>query len=332
VEGAPERDGAADICVIGASAGGVEALQRFVAGLPADHPGSILVVLHLAPSGTSFLPAILQRLTSLICQAATDGEPLRSGRIYVAPANLHLSLSLGKVHTSAGPRENGHRPAIDPLFRSAADVYGERVVGVVLSGTRDDGTAGLAAIKRRGGVALVQDPDDAVFPGMPRSALDMVPVDATAAADRLADLVAELAHARSDLRGTAVAPEDPPESGPLMRFVCPDCGGTLEEVRQNGIPVFGCHVGHQYSMAGIFDEQGGQVEKAMWTAIRSLEDRGILLRRLSRSSHDQGHARSAQLWRSRADEADRKVRMLREVLERHQVEEARLRDAGAQEP
>src|SRR3954470_22981901 len=155
------RPGAVDICVVGASAGGVEALQRFAARLPGDHPGTILVVLHVPPSGTSALPAILNRAGPLPAVAAADGDRLTPGSIHVAVPGAHLAVQDGRLRLDTGPRRNGHRPAVDVLFRSAAEAHARRVVGVVMSGARDDGAAGLGHIKRHGGLALIQDPASA---------------------------------------------------------------------------------------------------------------------------------------------------------------------------
>lgn len=166
-----------DIIVVGASAGGVEALSTLAAGLPADLPAAVFVVLHLPQHATSVLPQILDRAGSLPAAHPGDGEAIRTGRIYIAPPDRHMVIERGCVRLSRGPRENGHRPAIDTLFRSAARAYGDRTIGVILSGTLDDGTAGLAAVKSRHGLAVVQDPASAIYPGMPHSAIDNVAVD-----------------------------------------------------------------------------------------------------------------------------------------------------------
>jgi two-component system, chemotaxis family, protein-glutamate methylesterase/glutaminase len=150
-----------DVIVVGTSAGGVEALKELVADLPRGLPASVLVVLHVAPEAPSLFPAILNRAASLPVAHATAGEPLQHGRIYVAPPDQHLMVVPGRLIVRRGPRQNRHRPAVDPLFRSAAQVYGPRVIGVVLTGTLDDGTAGLQAIKQQGGVAVVQEPREA---------------------------------------------------------------------------------------------------------------------------------------------------------------------------
>jgi len=179
--------------VVGASAGGVEALRTLVGELPRDYPGALLVVLHVAPMGTSVLPRILTRAGSIPAAHAVDGESIEAGHIYVAPPDRHLLVSHGRVALGHGPKVNGHRPAIDPLFRTAAEAWGERAVGVVLSGALDDGAAGLRAIKRNGGRAFVQDPDDALYAGMPASAIALAEPDLVATARELGKTIARLA-------------------------------------------------------------------------------------------------------------------------------------------
>src|SRR4029453_14665954 len=180
------------IVVVGASAGGGEGVSALAASLPGDLSAAVFVVLHLPSTGTSALPEILHRHGPLPAAQVKDGEPIRPGRIYVAPPDHHVLLRTGHVHLSRGPRENGHRPAIDPLFRSAAREYPTRVIGLVLSGAMADGTAGLLAIKSRGGIAVVQDPADAVYPGMPSHALEPVSVDHVLAAASMGKLLARL--------------------------------------------------------------------------------------------------------------------------------------------
>jgi len=188
--------------VVGASAGGVEALKALAAGLPADLGCPVVVVLHLSSTGTSVLPAILERAGALPASAARDGDDLHPGHLHVAPPDCHVLVTPGGLRLSGGPRENGVRPAVDPTMRSAAESYGDTAVGIVLSGTRDDGTAGLAAIKANGGRALVQDPVEALHAGMPRSAMAHVSLDAVLP---VADIARWLAAA---IRG--VPTDDPP--------------------------------------------------------------------------------------------------------------------------
>src|SRR5690348_4386832 len=165
-----------DIIVVGASTGGVEALAQLASDLPETLPAAVFVVLHLPPQAPSHLPQILARYGPLPASQPRDGEPIHHGRIYVAPPDFHLMVERGRVRVVRGPRENRHRPAIDPLFRTAALAYGPRVIGVILTGALDDGTAGLYAVKQRGGVAVVQDPRDALIDSMPRNALEYVAV------------------------------------------------------------------------------------------------------------------------------------------------------------
>jgi two-component system chemotaxis response regulator CheB len=190
-----ESIGRRDIVVVGASAGGVQALMRFVGRLPGEFDGSIFIVLHVAPS-RSVLPGVLERTCALPVAHAVEGEPIRPGRIYVAPPDRHLLLEPDRVRVLDGPREHRHRPGIDPLFCSAAEAYAERVVGVLLSGMLEDGTRGLEEIKRAGGLALVQDPEDALYRSMPESAISRHAADRIASAEELADFVVELAARR----------------------------------------------------------------------------------------------------------------------------------------
>ena len=239
------RDGH-DIVVVGASAGGVEALMQLAYGLPPDLAASVFVVLHIAPDSASALPEILSRAGRLPAVHPADGQRIEPVRIYVAPPDRHLLLVGPRIHVVRGPRENGHRPAVDPLFRTAARSFGPRVVGVILSGTLDDGTAGLAAIKMRGGVAIVQDPDEALFQGMPRSAIDNVAVDHVLPVNEIAPRIAQLV--QEPVTGSAPAVTDEMDMEARMAeleeaavqrnerpgtpsvFSCPECGGVLWEV------------------------------------------------------------------------------------------------------
>jgi two-component system chemotaxis response regulator CheB len=192
-----------DIIVIGFSAGGVEALARLIAALPQDLPAALFVVHHFPAKGVSVLPEILRRSGRLPAFHPKHGQPIEHGRVYIAPPDRHLLIHGNRVHLSRGPRENGYRPAIDSLFRTAARTFGSRVVGVLLSGSLDDGVAGLMDVKRQGGVAVVQDPADALYPGMPRNAIQRVPVDQVVPLHEIAPILTRLAQE---------APSEPVES------------------------------------------------------------------------------------------------------------------------
>lgn len=335
-----------NLVVIGASAGGVETLVRVVRRFPVDLPATVCVVLHISPGSPSMLPAILRRAAALPCRAATDGEALRNGEILVAPPDRHLVVDDGEVALTVGPRENGHRPSVDVLFRSAARAGAVRVIGVVLSGTRDDGTAGLAVIKECGGLAIVQDPEEALYPGMPASALAHVPVDAVVGADEvgatiLRMLTGELPPSRP--RSLApTAPADPagipePDAGPLWNggdarqagqgregepeeeeegviSTCPECGGVLSEHREAGVTQWRCRVGHRYSPESLADAQAEGVEAALWAAVRALEDRQSLLARMAEDLARRGHTHSASTFRRRAREAGEQAELVRSAI------------------
>ena len=279
------------IVVVGASAGGVEALADLAASLPDDLAAAVFVVLHLPATGTSALPEILRRHGPLPAAHVNDGEPIRPGRIYVAPPDHHVLVRTGHVHLSRGPRENGHRPAIDPLFRSAAREYATEVIGVVLSGALDDGTAGLLAIKSRGGVAVVQQPTDALYPGMPGNALEHVQVDHVVAAASigklLTRLVADLLDAprepaptgmRVEVEMEGFAPEafESNHPGRPSGFSCPDCNGVLWQIKDGGPERYRCRVGHAWSPESLLSQQSEALEAALWVALRSLEERAAL--------------------------------------------------------
>ena len=303
---------------IGASAGGVEALTGLVRELPEDLRAAVLVVLHVSPAGTSVLPRILDRAGPLPCATAEDGEPLRPGRIYVAPPDRHLLVGDGHVQVAVGPRENGHRPAVDPLFRSLA-TFGPAATGVVLSGTRDDGTQGLAAIKETGGTALVQAPEEAAYDGMVRSALAHVDVDA---ALPIAELAAEIV--RLSGREESPMPTDDPATDPVpaessTRYTCPECGGHLTRQKRRELIRYRCEVGHEYGPDSLDGEQATAVEAALWTAIRLLGDRATLLDEMAARAQRAAHERSADRFRSQAAEARLAGLAVRTLLEHGRV-------------
>ena len=257
-----------DIVVVGASAGGVAPLQTLVRQFKADTPAAVFVVLHLPPSHTSYLPAVLGAHCELSVKHAVDGEKIQHGHVYIAPPDRHLVIESGHIHLSAAPRENRARPAINPLFRSAALTYGPRVIGVILSGMLDDGTAGLWEIKRQGGVAVVQEPDDAQFNQMPKSALANVPVDYKVPIKDIGALLVTLIGQPSlSLKGGVEA-----QMGEPTRLTCPDCHGPIERFRLGPITEYKCRVGHAYGPESMLAAHDDAEERALWSAIESLEE------------------------------------------------------------
>lgn len=281
-----------DIVVIGGSAGAAEALSEIVAGLPGDFAASVFVVVHVAPSHTSWLPSILSRKTNLPVSFAEHGGAISPAHIYIAPADHHLTLQDGKVSVLRGPKENGHRPAVDPLFRTAARVYGPRVIGVVLSGGLDCGSAGLLTIKARGGTAIVQHPNDAVCPDMPTNALRNVPVEHVVAAAEIGQLLAKLVSEPLPEKGAAPMPQAKEHSSEqLVPIVCPECQGALTETRRHGLFEYQCHVGHRYSLEAMLAEQSNSLESALWASVRALEESATLATRLAGQSSSEMNSR-----------------------------------------
>jgi two-component system, chemotaxis family, protein-glutamate methylesterase/glutaminase len=308
------------IVVVGASAGGVEALQRFVRALPADFAAPILVVLHASPTGRSYLPEILTRAGALPAMHARDGEHVEPGHIYVAPPDVHLTMSEGVMTLARGPRENGHRPAIDPLFRTAAAVYDSHVAGVILSGTLDDGTVGLNCVKQAGGATLVQDPADALYRDMPRNAIAYVRPDYVQSVEELVDTLTRLTTASEAVEagtdGSVANAGDPTHPGELVAFSCPDCGGTLRETEAGGTTSYRCRVGHAYTLESLLARHGETVERALWTAYRALEERAAMARRVARRLADRGRSESAGRFERRAGIAESEADDLKSILDR----------------
>ena len=320
-----------DVVTIGASSGGVEALVRLAGGLPEDLPAAVLVVLHFPEGAPSALPRILSRSGPLPALHPEDGDRMEQGRVYVAPPGLHMMLEDGRVRLVRGPKENYHRPAVDPLFRSAAVAYGRRVVGVVLSGARDDGTAGLSAIKRRGGVAIVQDPDDALFRGMPESALEYVQTDHRVPVGEMPALLAGLTREPATQRGDEPVPEemrfeariaglDPSavdsgeHPGQLSGFTCPECTGPLFEIREGQLIRYRCRVGHAYTADGVLDGKDGALEDALYAALNTLEESADMAERLASRSRGGGHGHAVERFEGRAREARKRADTIRRVL------------------
>jgi two-component system, chemotaxis family, protein-glutamate methylesterase/glutaminase len=287
-----------DLVVIGSSAGGAQTLTELVAGLPVELPATLVVAQHTSPAAPALLADILARAGSLSASVAVDGEPMERGHIYVAPPDHHVLVGEGHLIVSHGPRENGHRPAVDPLFRSAARRYGRRVIAAVLSGTLDDGTAGLITVKARGGITIAQDPEDALYSGMPENAIEGDSPDYVVAISELADLLCTLVQEpleptvlngapwearpqQATPRPARAASEELRARGARPAAVsCPECNGPLFEHREASLVTFECVVGHRYSPASLDHEQARVLEGALWNAVRGLYERAELLQRL----------------------------------------------------
>ncbi|WNZ27227.1 chemotaxis protein CheB [Leptolyngbya sp. NK1-12] len=334
------------LVVIGASAGGVEALSQLVQHLPADLAAALFVVVHFPPHSISLLPKILSRAGPLPAKHVQDQAAIQPGAIYVAPPNHHLLVRRGYMRLSRGPRENGHRPAIDTLFRSAARVYGPQTMGVILSGALDDGTAGLRIIHAAGGITVAQDPEEALFDSMPRTAIESVPIDYVLKIEAIAQLIQQFALSwassqtfQNDGSHTAknLAEEEPAVTNGMERedemvaqdkaileqgkrpgtastFTCPDCGGVLWELRQNNIIRYRCHVGHAYSLDSLVAEQADDLERALWSAVRALEEKAALARRMAAQARHQHRALSEAQFLDRANEATQHADLVRQVI------------------
>ena len=317
------------LVVMGASAGGVDALSTVTGGLPSDLAAAVLVVLHLPPGGYSALPQILTRAGPLPAHHAVDGERIRAGRIYVAPPDAHLVVSDGRVKLDDGPMENLSRPSIDRLFTSAAEERGSDVTGVVLSGMLDDGTAGLVDIARHGGTGVVQDPEDAVFPSMPASAVRFGQPQHVLPLAGIAPLLVRLvAGDRATGDDPAAPPERSPDENPPSGLSCPGCGGVLWEHGQGDLLAYRCRVGHGYSAESLHSAQTSELEHALWAAITALEERADLSDRLAHRDASRGLDVRARRHAAEADDARRRSKVVREALPRVPVPDRPGTDVG----
>lgn len=302
-----------DIIVVGASAGGIEALRSLTRQLPAGLPATVLVVVHIASAVPSQLAEIFSKVTPLKTAQAAPGQVLSPGHLYFAPPDLHMLVHDGHIHLTRGPRENRVRPAIDPLFRSAAVHAGPRVIGIVLTGFLDDGAAGLLAVKRCGGTTIVQDPQDAENPDMPRSAIRAAPPDFILPVSRMGLVLEQLTREEvsqrflipPDLAGELsmnleMSPDDQRLNawGELVAMNCPECGGPIWEHRDGGMRRYRCLVGHAFSGKTMLAEQSVAVEEALWTGVQKLEEHARTLARLAEDEE-----RSGNLWMAFAEQA-----------------------------
>jgi two-component system, chemotaxis family, protein-glutamate methylesterase/glutaminase len=329
-----------DIIVIGGSAGSHLPLRQIMADLPADIPASIFVATHVPTTSSGYLADVLASAGPLPVSRAVDGQPVERGRVYAAVPDRHLLLVDGIMRLGEGPRENMTRPAIDPLFRSAALAYGPRAVGVVLSGMLNDGASGLSAIKACGGTAVVQHPLDAHADQMPLAALEAANIDNVAPADQIGRLLAEIAGSDA---GEAVPPPDNLAlevdiaagarlGSHALRSIadtsalsCPDCQGVLSEVRGEHPLRFRCQIGHALT-ADVLAARSDGVEEAMRVALRIMEERLTLVTRMAEDARSTGRNAVAELYEARAAEYTRYASVLREAAV------VSLRDAGPDRP
>jgi len=334
-----------DIVVIGGSAGALTALKTIVELLPVPIDASIFVVLHTRAESRGVLSDILGRGTNVPVALARDGDPIVRGHIYVAPPDYHMLLTPSGVRVTHGPRENGFRPAIDPLFRTAAHAFGPRVVGVVLSGALSDGTYGLSVIKNEGGVAIVQNPEDAVIDSMPRAAIASVDVDDVLPASAIASAIERLTHQpaingeKTMARTGDLEPQLPSEEtsvakmkahfGEPVPLTCPDCGGTLWEIDEERVVRYQCHVGHQFAPDVLENAQGDAVDSALWSAVRALEEQAELRGRLARRATDRGLSAVSQGFEDGARDAHAQAQQIRSVLFASGARNRRPRRAAA---
>lgn len=325
-----------NIIVIGASAGGFDALKTLVKDLPPDLLASIFVVWHMSPDVTGILPQVLERNGALPAKNAEDGEKIRPNQIYVAPPDHHLLVVNSHVRVTRGPKENRFRPAVDPLFRSAAYSYGARVIGVILTGALDDGTSGLWAVKHHGGVAVVQDPSDAEIPSMPLNAMREVEIDHIVPVSEMADLLVRLSRepladsseeVMEDDKQTAfevgVAGEDKGtmdvmKFGAPTPYTCPECHGVLFQLRDGNRPRYRCHTGHAFSSDSLLASVTESIEESLWSAIRCIEESVILLNHLGRHFSENGQTDLAALYYKKALEAQERGNAVRQPLMEHE--------------
>jgi two-component system chemotaxis response regulator CheB len=306
-----------DIIVIGGSSGATAPLKTILGGLPPDLPAAVFIVLHIPARSTGILSTVAAAAARLPVQQVVDGMPIQPGQIYIAAPDHHLIITQGLIKLGRGPRENMVRPAIDPLFRSAAVAYGSRVIGVVLSGFLNDGASGLNAIKRCGGITVVQDPADAIADEMPRSAMQATTIDLCASSARLGDVLSDLVRqppgeshpVPADLRlEVDIAAGERIDSEILRRLAdpaaltCPHCDGVLSTMRIGKPLRYRCQVGHAMTADVLAKEQENVIDEALRIALRIIEERAELVSRMAEDGRNSGRMAVAEMYETRAAE------------------------------
>ena len=319
------------LIVIGASAGGVEELVKLCRSLPKDLSAAVMIVLHTPATSVSLLPEILSRAGSLPARHARNEEEIRPGNIYIAPPNHHMLVNKNRLYLTLSPRENGHRPAVDSLFRSAAQAHGPHVIGIILSGTLGDGAMGLLEIQRAGGTTIVQDPSEALFSGMPVSAIQKTRVDFILPSKDISTKLVELVNGNSirmevnqmepdEHIGEKQLKEDREQfkniekNSPRQLLTCPDCGGILWEMCDSKVLGYRCQIGHQFSEESLGVSQANSVETALWAAVRLLEERGALAARMATRAGEQGLRRSEQRFSEMETDASQTAAIIRNLI------------------
>jgi two-component system chemotaxis response regulator CheB len=329
--------GKKNIIVIGASTGGVDAIKKLTADIPVDFDASIFIVWHMAPSLKGVLPHILNKQGKNFAANAVDQEEIKPGRIYIAPPDHHLLLEEGKIRVTRGPKENRFRPAVDPLFRSAAYTYGPRVIGIILSGGLDDGTAGLWLIKEKGGIAIVQDPSEAEVSSMPESAMREVNVDYCVSVTAMAPLLIKLikeecpekdettmegnSDIEKEIQIQMPHQEDPADIlaiGELSPYTCPECHGVLSAIKEGNRVRYRCHTGHAFSADTLLAMLTENIEESLWTAIRSIQESTMMLSQLGDHFAQINKPEVAARYFQKAKEAEERANKVREVVSLHE--------------
>jgi len=309
------------LVAIGASAGGVETLRSLMSKLPGDLQSAVLIVLHIPASGESVLPKILDRVGPLHAERAEHGMEIKPGRVVIAPPDYHLTVSETHVELDRGARVNGHRPAIDPLFRSAAAWYGPHAMGIVLSGTLDDGAAGLLRLNQVGALTVAQDPKEAAYPGLPEAAIERGGAQKVLVVDEIADLIADSSDSHALTLREVVAMQgrsDETADTQLSPFTCPNCHGTLWEITDAAGTQFRCRTGHSFSIESLVQVSSEALDDALWAGYRALLEQSDLCRRLSRRMDAAGNERTATRYDKLARDAERRAWVLHEGLVKHE--------------
>lgn len=335
------------IIVIGASSGGFQAMKTVISDLPPDLDASIFIVWHMSPDVRSVLPHTLNKINRIQAAHARDREEILPNRIYIAQPDHHLLVEEGHVRVTHGPKENRFRPAVDPLFRSAAYAYGSRVIGVVLSGALDDGTAGLWSIKNFGGTTVVQDPRDAEMPSMPENALQQVKIDYCLPAAELGGLLVRLSAEKRVQNSKEMDPEQTKSeievaaensklamqlftNGKLSEFTCPDCHGVLARIMEGDLIRYRCHTGHAFSADTLLAAITENIEISMYSAIRGVEESVLLLNHIGDHFAEANNAKLAAMYFKKAKEADERADLVRKAVFDHErlSKEALAQQAG----